>query len=472
MPVPAATVNPPSSSSKERLATNDPVEDRTDRVCVIGAGTSGLAMVKNLRQAAIKVDCLEREADLGGNWNIALPCSRVMASTHLISSKKLTEYLDHPMPEDWPEFPSQRLVLDYLRSYADRFGLCESIEFGAGVRRVTRWEGQGARSSNQGWLVELESGERRRYGRLVIANGHNWDHSFPQWSGRVDASSPFEGVELHSGEYKSPSSIAGKRVLVVGGGNSGCDIAVECSQHAALTRLSLRRGYHFLPKFYRGLPIDAVGEKLLRWRLPIGLRRVLARAIIYLVQGPRLGTGLPRPDHKLFETHPTINSQLIYQLRHGDLEVRPDIHRLTKDGVRYVDGREEAFDAIIYASGYRLSFPFLDNADLNWQDGRPRLHLNVFHPDHDDLFVIGMIQPDSGQWGLVDRQARLVTQYLLASEANTNAAKAFSNEKRAGDSAGPIRYLDTPRHLLEVEHYSYGSRLDREWRRLCRGTRK
>lgn len=464
MPAPTATAKPTP------LSTSEVVVDRTDRVCVIGAGTSGLAMVKNLRQAGIKVDCLERESDLGGNWNIALRCSRVMASTHLISSKKLTEYLDHPMPEDWPEFPSQRLVLDYLRSYADRFGLYESIEFGAGVRRVTRWEGQGALSSNQGWLVELESGELRHYGRLVIANGHNWDHSFPQWSsrgsGRVDASASFEGVELHSGEYKSPSSIAGKRVLVVGGGNSGCDIAVECSQHAAVTRLSLRRGYHFLPKFYRGLPIDAVGEKLLHWRLPIGLRRVLARAIIYLVQGPRLGTGLPRPDHKLFETHPTINSQLIYQLRHGDLEVRPDVERLTTTGVRYIDGREEAFDAIIYATGYRLSFPFLDNAELNWQDGRPRLHLNVFHPERDDLFVIGMIQPDSGQWGLVDRQARLVTQYLLASEASTGAARSFSEQKRAGDSAGPIRYLDTPRHLLEVEHYSYGRRLDREWRRL------
>lgn len=466
MPAPAATRAPSAFNSVTG------VEDRSDRVGVIGAGTSGLAMVKNLRQAGFKVDCLEREADLGGNWNIALPCSRVMASTHLISSKRLTQYLDHPMPEDWPEYPSQRLVLDYLRSYADRFRLGEDIEFGAGVRRAAPGEGEGGGRSDHGWLVELESGERRRYGRLVIANGHNWDPNFPAWSGRTDASATFGGVELHSGEYKSPHAVAGKRVLVVGGGNSGCDIAAECSQHAAMTRLSLRRGYYFLPKFYRGLPVDEVGEKLLRWRLPIGLRRMLARAIIYLVQGPRLGTGLPKPDHKLFETHPTINSQLVYQLRHGDLEVRPDVERLTTEGVRYVDGREEAFDVIVYATGYRLSFPFVDDAELNWQDGRPQLHLNVFHPERDDLFVLGMIQPDSGQWGLVDRQSRLVTQYLLANEAETAAAKAFSSQKRAADSAAPIRYLDTPRHRLEVEHYSYGRRLDREWRRLCKGAKR
>jgi cation diffusion facilitator CzcD-associated flavoprotein CzcO len=359
-------------------------------------------------------------------------------------------------------------VLDYLRSYADRFGLLADIEFGAGVRRASRWEGQGG-----GWHIELESGDFRRYGRLVIANGHNWDHSFPAWSGRIDQSTPFEGAELHAGEYKTPHMVAGKRVLVVGGGNSGCDIAAECSQHAALTRLSLRRGYHFLPKFYRGLPVDAVGEKLLRWRLPLGLRRVLARAMIYLVQGSRLGTGLPRPDHRLFETHPTINSQLIYQLRHGDLEVRPDVDRLTTTGVRYVDGREETFDVIVSATGYRLSFPFIDNAELNWRDGRPRLYLNVFHPERDDLFVLGMIQPDSGQWGLVDRQARLVTQYLLASEALTSGFRSFRQRQRRTDDAhrqeGPVRYVPSPRHLLEVEHFSYGRQLDREWRRLMKG---
>ncbi|MEO0529002.1 MAG: NAD(P)-binding domain-containing protein [Planctomycetota bacterium] len=440
--------------------TESPVVDRSTHVGVIGAGTSGLAMVKNLREAGVPVECLEREADLGGNWNIALPCSRVMGSTHLISSKTLTEYVDHPMPADWPEYPSHRLVMDYLRSYADRFCLRQDIRFGDGVRCITPCGDDG-----DGWLVELESGQRRRYGRLVIANGHNWDPAFPQWSGR-HSDSPFRGVELHSGEYKAPEAIADKRVLVVGGGNSGCDLAVECAQNATSTAWSLRRGYHFLPKFYRGLPIDAVGERLLRWRFPLALRRWLAGWMIYFVQGPRHGTGLPKPDHRLFETHPTINSQVIYHLRHGDLSVRPDIETLTAEGVCYVDGREEAFDVLLYATGYRLSFPFLDRDLLNWHDGQPDLFLNVFHPERDDLFVLGMIQPDSGQWGLVDRQARLVSSYLVAEEKDRPAAEAFRQRKRRPDHTTTIGYLKTPRHRLEVEHFSYRKRLDREWRRL------
>ncbi len=440
--------------------------DRLDRVCVIGAGTSGLAMVKNLKASGYRVDCLERERDLGGNWNIDLPCSRVIASTHLISSKKLTEYLDHPMPADWPEYPSHRQVLEYLRGYAERFGLRECIEFKAGVERV---EPLDRRRADSGWLVELESGERRRYGRLVIANGHNWDHAFPAWSGRV-RETPYRGIELHSGEYKTPDALAGKRVLVVGGGNSGCDIAVESSQHAAETRLSLRRGYHFLPKFYRGLPIDSVGERLLRWRIPLAIRQTLAGAIVYLLQGSRAGTGLPKPDHRLFETHPTINSQLVYQLRHGTLSVRPDVECLTESGARFADGSEEAFDVVIHATGYHLSFPFIDASELNYRGGRPDLLLNIFHPERDDLFVLGMIQPDSGQWGIVDRQARLITQYLVAREQQTAAAKTFAPKKQRGNEQTAIDYVATSRHLLEVEHYSYAKRLDREWERLRKGS--
>lgn len=459
-----APANPPSA----RL-DKDSIEDRSERVAVIGAGTSGLTMVKNLRQLGLVVDCLERESDLGGNWNIGLPCSRVFNSTHLISSKALTEYVDHPMPTAWPEFPSHRLILEYLQSYADRFALRDHIEFDTGVRRVEPIDPTGDR---RGWIVELESGARRRYGRLAIANGHNWDHAFPEWSGRV-GDAPFRGVEIHSGEYKSPQTLHGKRVLVVGGGNSGCDIAVECSEHAAATRLSLRRGYHFLPKFFHGTPIDICGERMLWCRLPLALRRFLAHGMIFLMLGTREGTGLPKPDHRLFEAHPVVTSRLIDTLRHGGLAVRPDVAHLTETGVRYRDGSEEAFDAIVYATGYHLNFPFLDNAALNWRDGCPRLHLNVFHPERDDLFVLGMIQPDSGQWGLVDRQARLVAQYLVASEQQTHAARSFDERRRTTKrSNGGVHYLETRRHLLEVEHYSYRQNLDRAWKRLRRGVRQ
>jgi hypothetical protein len=288
----------------------------------------------------------------------------------------------------------------------------------------------------------------------------------------------FDGSILHAHEYKSPALLAGKRVLVIGGGNSGCDIAVESTHHAARTRMSLRRGYHLLPKFWRGEPIDQCGERLLRWGIPLGVRRLLARGMTYLILGPRTGTGLPQPDHKLFETHPTINSQLVYSLRHGDLAIRPDVAQLDGDRVRFVDGSEEAFDVVICATGYNLTLPFLGAEHLPWlAEGKANvgtgLALNVFHPERAGLFFLGLIQPDSGQWGLVDRQARLVACYLDALERAPRLADRFHREwPLLARRRGKIRYLETPRHLLEVEHYSYGRDLDRRYRRLASSLRR
>ncbi len=414
----------------------------SDRFCILGAGTSGLTVAKNFLQANIPFDCLEREDDLGGNWNYGKPNSSVYASTHLISSKALTEYTDYPMPEDYPEFPNHRLVLEYLRGYADEFGLTERIQFHTDVERVEPAE--------RGWCVSLAGGEHRLYRGIVIANGHNWDPRFPEYPGE------FSGEILHSSEYKTPDVLRDKRVLVVGGGNSGCDLAVEASLHAQRALLSWRRGYHLLPKFFKGKPIDQCGETLLKLRLPLWARRIGAKMIIRWVLGPSELAGLPKPDHRLFESHPIINSRLHGQVAHGDLCMKPNIARLEGNRIRFVDGSEEEIDLILYATGFRISFPFIDTQHLNWHDGRPNLFLNVFHPERDDLFCAGLIQPDSGQWGLVDYQAQLITRYLRALEQNPRAAHRFARLKQSAASrpAG-IAYLDSPRHRLEVEHYTY-----------------
>lgn len=417
-----------------------------------------MAVAKNLKQSGIAFDCLERQDQLGGNWNYGSPASSVYRSTHMISSKRLTEYRDFPMPDDYPEFPHHREIWEYLQAYAEHFGLLEHIEFGAGVRRVDRLPGGG-------WRVELESGERRDYARLVVANGHNWDPRWPELPGA------FSGLQLHSSDYKTPEVFAGKRVLVVGGGNSGCDIAVEAAQNANSAVISLRRGYHLLPKFFHGTPIDICGERMLRWRLPLWLRRTLASGASFLVLGSPQWLGLPKPDHRLFQTHPIINSQLVYHVGHGDIAVRPDIAELRGERVRFVDGTEEPFDVIVYATGFKTTFPFFADEPFAWQDGRPALFLNIFPPEGDDLFFAGLIQPDSGQFGLVDEQARLIAASLRGAERDSRHARWFREHKRrrAGEPLAPIRYLKTPRHALEVEHFRYRKRLQRLTRRLERG---
>ncbi len=420
-----------------------------DRFCILGAGTSGLAVAKNFLLGGIPFDCLEREDDLGGNWNYGKPCSSVYASTHLISSKKLTEYTDYPMPEDYPEFPGHQQVLEYVRGYARQFDLNRHIQFNTAIEKIEPY--------GEGWRVVLASGEERLYRGVVIANGHNWDPQFPEYPGE------FSGTVLHSSEYKTPDVLRGKRVLVVGGGNSGCDLAVEASLYAERALLSLRRGYHVLPKFFKGKPMDQCGETLLSLRLPLWARRIGAALAIRWVLGPPELAGLPRPDHRLFESHPTINSRLHGQIAHGELAIRPDIAELQGDRVKFVDGSADDIDAILYATGFRLSFPFLDARHLSWHEGRPNLFLNIFHPQRDDLFCAGLIQPDSGQWGLVDIQAQLITRYLQALEKNRRSARWFDRLKQSASSqqSRRIAYLDTPRHRLEVEHFSYRRQLQK-----------
>ncbi|TWT90991.1 4-hydroxyacetophenone monooxygenase [Pseudobythopirellula maris] len=430
--------------------------DRLDSVAVIGAGSSGLAACAALQREGISYECLEREADLGGVWNYASPGGRVYRSTHLISSKSLTEFLDFSLPDDCPDFPSHAQVLEYFRAYADAMGLHDHIRFGAGVRRMEREAG--------GWLLELESGERRSYGAVIIANGHNRD---PYWPAQ---STEFAGEALHSSQYKHPDQLRGKRVLVVGAGNSGCDIAVDSARIADSTTLSMRRGYHILPKYFHGTPIDICGERVLRWRVPLGVRRLLARVVTYFLLGRLRDAGLPEPDHKLFESHPLINSELVYHARHGDIDVRPDVTGFQDCRAQFADGSEGDFDTVVFATGYELTFPFLDANELNWSDNehKPGLYLNVFHPDNDDLYVLGMIQPDSGQWGLVDRQARLVAKYLKGIRQGAESAGRFQKKKRAPGNRRTTKYLATPRHSLEVEHFSYRRRLDRELRALSK----
>jgi hypothetical protein len=430
------------------------------RFCIIGAGASGLAVAKNFAERGILFDCFERQDDVGGNWYYGKPCSRVCRSTHLISSKRMTEMRDFPMPDDYPEYPSHQQAWDYLRDYAEHFNLYENIEFGRSVEQVERVSQHAALP----WKVTLDRGEVRQYAGVVIANGHNWDPKWPSFNGE------FAGTMLHSADYKTPEVLVGKRVLVVGAGNSGCDIAVESAQNAAATFQSVRRGYHYLPKFVRGKPIDQLGENLLRLRVPLWIRRAIAAYGSVVTMGRPQNFGLPKPDHKLFETHPIINSQMLYYAAHGKITPKPDIVHLAGNQVCFADDTAEVIDVIICATGYRIAIPFIDPALLNWHNDKPELFLNAFHPTDDTLFIAGLIQPDSGQWGIVDDQARLMAAFIVACDEVQPVAEWFRRLKSRTniDLTGGIRYLPATRHLLEVEHFSYRRRLQQLVRKFER----
>ena len=304
--------------------------------------------------------------------------------------------------------------------------------------------------------MTLAGGESRTYSGLVVAAGIHWVPSMPEVPGT------FDGESIHSRGYKSPDIFRGKRVLVVGAGNSGCDIAVEASQHADRTFLSVRRGYYYIPKYAFGRPIDQVGELSLKLRLPLSIRRPLNQLVLRAVVGRPERYGLPRPDHRLLETHPIVNSQILLALGQGHVRPKPDLVELEGGEVRFKDGSSERIDLIVFATGYQVSFPFLAPRHLNSTDGRPDFYLHVFHPTYEDLFILGMIQPDSGVWPLIDLQAKAVASYIRASGGEVRARKQGPRP----DLSGGIRYVKSERHRYEVEHSGYARHLRRVIRAL------
>lgn len=419
-----------------------------EKFAIIGAGPAGLATAKTFRQFGLAVEIIEREDDVGGNWYFGKPGSSVCHSTHMISSKRMSQLADFPMPKSFPPYPHHVQVLSYLRDYARHFGLYDVTRFQTSVSRVERDN----TSADEQWRLTFATGETQTYAGVVIANGH---HSEPLWP---ELPGEFAGQILHAHDYKTPGTIREKRVLVIGAGNSGCDLAVEAAQHGASSLLSMRRGYHFLPKFLFGGPLDAGGELFERWHVPQWLQRRLTAWAVHVAVGSPERYGLPKPTHRLFETHPIVNSQLLYAVGHGHIGIRPAVERLDGNKVRFVDGREDEVDVILCATGYQTVFPFLERSELLEEDGTPKLCLNVFHPQHDRLFVAGLIQPNGAIWPLVDWQARLMAAFVRAQTADPVRARWFREVKAHGhgeiDEAG-IDYDPSPRHRLEVEFFQY-----------------
>lgn len=365
--------------------------DLAEKHCVIGAGFTGLAVAAALKRHGIPYDHLEADDAIGGNWYHG-----VYETVHIISSRKTTEYSDYPMPSDWPDFPSAAQMLRYLNSYADHFGLRAPIQFNTEVTWI-------APLPNDRWEITLKSGEKRTYGGVLICNGHHWDCRYPNYPGQ------FTGETLHSKQYKNPSILKGKRVLVVGGGNSGCDIAVEAARYGLESHISLRRGIWIMPQTIAGVPM---GEVIKPWmRGPI--QSLVTRLLLRIFVGKMSRYGLEEPDYPVFARHPTINSQLLYFLKHGRITPHKDVKRLDGNAVEFTDGTRIEVDMLVYATGYNVSIPFLAPEVVTWKNGYPDLVQGMFPQRHKNLYVVGIGQPRYGAGPLLTLGAEALAQSIL-----------------------------------------------------------
>jgi cation diffusion facilitator CzcD-associated flavoprotein CzcO len=384
----------------------------------------------------------------------------VYRNTHTITSREVTGYADFPMSSELPVYPRHEQVLDYLRDYADHFQLRRHFRFGAEVVSVKRIPG--------GWQVITSEGKVTSHSAVIIANGHNWSPQLPDFPGT------YTGKMLHSRDYDSAAEFSGQRVLVVGAGNSGCDIAVETAQVAERVSISMRRGYYFFPKFLAGRPADQVGESSQSLRLPLPLVRTAYRIMLRFTVGSPQQFGLPKPDHKPLESPPIVNSLLPYYCAHDRVRVRPGIARLDGKRVEFTDGTSEEFDAIVLATGFSIHIPFMERAQLDWKQARPDFYLLAFSPSHDDLFIAGMTDGTGGHFPTVDLQSQVIAAYIAAKEDDPAAIIRFEklrNGKRT-DLTGGIQFLDTPRNATQFELITYQRTLRKHLRSLEPSTRR
>jgi dimethylaniline monooxygenase (N-oxide forming) len=432
-------------------------------VCVIGAGSSGIASCQVLDARGIPFDCFEQGSEVGGNWRYRNDngMSSAYRSLHINTSRDLMSYATYPMPADYPDYPSHWQIAKYFDDYVDHFGLREKIRFRTEVTRVEPADG--------GWEVTVRgedgSEEARRYGAVMVANGHHWDPRWPEPP--FPGADEFTGEQMHAHHYQEPDVLAGKRVCVLGIGNSATDIAVESSRHADATFLAMRRGAYVIPKYLRGVPTDEAGPPILS-RLPLPVQRFFFMSSIKVAAGDMEKYGLPKPDHKLLEAHPTVSSDLLPRLGHGDIAVKPNIGSYPGGRtVRFVDGSEEEIDLVVYCTGYKISFPFFDPAVLSVRDNRIPLYRRVVSAERPGLYFIGFIQPLGAIMPIAEAQSEWVAD-LLQGKAELPSRVAMRRVIEREDRRMAKRYVTSKRHTIQVDFYPYLRTIERERRHGAR----
>jgi Flavin-binding monooxygenase-like len=374
------------------------------RYCVIGAGAAGISALQQLRNAGYDVDCYEKTDRVGGHWHTDYD------ALHLITARDQTFFEDFPMPADYPHFPRRDQVRAYLESYAKHHGHYGIIRFNTAVKSLTPIATDGFVGS-AGWTVTLQNGEQHDYDGVLVANGHLWDQKIPTFDGE------FTGKQIHSGSYKNTTEIEGNRVLVVGAGNSACDLAVDVAQHRIDVDIVIREGVYFQPKAFFGVPRQQVS--FLSEFSPSDqdlIARLLARVSI----GEWFNyPGMPQPEHDTLAGGATVvNDLLLYWIQHGRIKVRPGISRLEGKTVHFADGSSAEYDTILWATGFNASLPFIDESLLQRRNGVPLRYAGGVVPvGLEKVYFIGLAAPRGPQIPVYGVQAKLAIRMIALHEA-------------------------------------------------------
>ena len=364
---------------------------------IIGAGPCGLAAAKALKDASILYEHVEADSNPGGNW-----LHGVYSSVYTDACKDVMQYPEFPMPKEYPDFLSRQQMLDYLNNYTDYFELRKSIRFNTKVIWIAAIE------DNQ-WKVIFDNEAFKIYSGIIICNGHHWDMKFADLHGN------FTGEYIHSKQYKDPSQLRNKRVLVVGAGNSAADISCEAARVSGCPVLSMSDSPWIFPKSFMGIPLGRMKLK----NAPFFLQPLLIKLLIRFSFGTHSLYNLPTPRHKPFEKHPTVSEELPNYLKHGRIKVKPEIIRTDNNRVWFKDDTYLDFDLIVSATGFNLSFPFLPDRLVRKQGQNLECFGYCVYPDYKGLFFLGWQQVRGGIGSLASAFSKVIVD-LIKLEESTN----------------------------------------------------
>ncbi len=428
----------------------------TLKVCIIGAGSSGLAAAKILHENAIVFDWYEMSSGIGGNWRYNNDNGRSAAydTLYIDTSKDRMAYSDFPMPAAFPNYLHHRQVLEYFQHYAEHFGLISLINFRTRVIRVEPI----FKARYEVTTEYLNSGikETKTYEAVLVCNGHHWHPKMPQFPGN------FNGETIHSREYRQPNDFKGKNVLILGVGNSGVDIACDIAPVAARTFLASRRGAHIIPRYLLGRPTDKWTTPFFS-RFPLGVQQALFSLIVGLSRGRQSNTAMPMPPTKILTEHPTLSTELLPLVKAGKIRPKPAIERLDGSEIIFTDGSRETIDVLICATGYQISFPFLDEHLVSTTKNQVNFYGKVVHTAHPGLYFIGLIQPLGAIMPLAELQAKWVAGLIagrLSLPSQDEMTQTIINDQTILSS----RYIPSTRHTIQVDFFPYKRWLENQLR--------
>ncbi len=396
------------------------------RACVVGAGPSGLVATKTLLAAGVDADCLEMSTVIGGQWAYDNPNGRsaIYRSIHTNTTLAMSRLSDFEMPADWPPFPTHEQVLGWFESYIDAFDFRDRIQLGVEVVAAEALEPTGWRIT----VRDRASGDvsEERYDALLACTGNYWAPKRPEVPG------VFAGEAFHSQAYRdpeTPASLAGRRVVVAGTGNTGCEIACEAAEAGAeAVFLSARGGTWILPKFAEGRPA-AEGAPMMHpcddvpgafARLPRSVREAAFAKLSGVMMRKRFGErmrrfealGLPPPPADVGAKRATVCEPLLDALERGVVQARPTISRFDGERVAFEGGGVEAADVVIFATGFHLQYPYLPTQLVDTHDDDLDLFMGTMHPRRHDLFVLGVGRPTGSFWPIAEMHALLASALL------------------------------------------------------------